>query len=64
MPLFDGDDLLAFIEQATWVTLNDYEAELMQERTEKSLSELAKYVKAIDRHARRARILHLHRRRA
>jgi len=47
MPLFDGDDLLAFLEQATWVTLNDYEAELMQERTEKRLSELASHVKAI-----------------
>ena len=47
MPLFDGQDLLAFLEQATWVTLNDYEAELMQERTEKRLSELAGYVKAI-----------------
>ena len=47
MPLFDGDDLMAFLEQATWVTLNDYEAELMQERTEKSLSQLAKYVKGM-----------------
>jgi adenosine kinase len=47
MPLFDGDDLMAFIEQATWVTLNDYEAELMQERTEKSLSELARDVKGL-----------------
>ena len=47
MPLFDGDDLLAFLEQATWVTLNDYEAELMQERTEKSLRELAGYVKGL-----------------
>jgi adenosine kinase len=47
MPLFDGDDLMAFIEQATWVTLNDYEAELMQERTEKSLNELAGYVKGL-----------------
>ncbi len=47
MPLFDGDDLLAFLEQATWVTLNDYEAELMQERTEKSLTELAGYGKGL-----------------
>ncbi|MGE5240276.1 MAG: carbohydrate kinase family protein [Bacteroidota bacterium] len=47
MPLFDGDDLLAFLEQATWVTLNDYEAELMQERTEKSLQQLAGYVKGL-----------------
>ena len=47
MPLFDGNDLLGFFEQATWVTLNDYEAELAQERTEKSLRELAGYVKGL-----------------
>jgi adenosine kinase len=47
MPLFNSRDLLAFLEQATWVTLNDYEAELMQERTEKSLSQLAGYGKGI-----------------
>ena len=33
MPLFDGDDLMRFVEQANWVTLNDYEAQLMQDRT-------------------------------
>lgn len=33
MPMFDGDDLKAFIEQANYVTVNDYEWELMQERT-------------------------------
>ncbi|MHB8623086.1 MAG: carbohydrate kinase family protein [Sulfuricaulis sp.] len=43
MPLFSGVDLIAFLEQATWVTLNDYEAELLQERTEKSLRQLAAY---------------------
>ena len=47
MPLFNGKDLLMFLEQAAWVTLNDYEAELMQERTEKSLNQLAGYVKGI-----------------
>ena len=47
MPLFNGDDLLRFLEQAAWVTLNDYEAELIQERTEKSLSQLAGYVQGI-----------------
>ena len=47
MPLFDGNDLLGFFEQATWVTLNDYEAELAQERTEKSLTELAGYVQGL-----------------
>jgi adenosine kinase len=47
MPLFDGKDLLRFLEQATWATFNDYEAELMQQRTGKSLNELAGYVKGL-----------------
>jgi adenosine kinase len=47
MPLFDGKDLLRFLEQATWATFNDYEAELVQQRTGKSLSELASRVKAL-----------------
>jgi adenosine kinase len=33
MPMFDGDDLKRFIKQATWVTVNDYEWQMMQERT-------------------------------
>ncbi|MCZ6774726.1 MAG: carbohydrate kinase family protein, partial [Proteobacteria bacterium] len=33
MPMFDGEDLKRFIDDATWVTVNDYESELMQERT-------------------------------
>ena len=47
MPLFDGKDLMDFVQQATWITLNDYEAELMQERTEKSLTQLAGYVQGL-----------------
>jgi adenosine kinase len=47
MPMFDGDELLAFVEQATWVTLNDYESELMQERTGLSLALLAEKVEAL-----------------
>jgi adenosine kinase len=47
MPLFDGEDLLAFLKQATWVTLNDYEAELLRERTGKPLHELAGYVRGL-----------------
>jgi adenosine kinase len=46
MPMFDGDDLLRFIEQASWVTVNDYEAELMQERTGLSAHEIAEHVDA------------------
>jgi adenosine kinase len=47
LPMFDGEDLLCFIEQATWVTVNDYEAELMEERTGKSPHEIAEMVEAL-----------------
>jgi adenosine kinase len=47
MPMFNGEELMLFVEQATWVTLNDYEAELMQERTGRSVQELAGYVQAL-----------------
>lgn len=46
MPMFNGDDLLAFIDQATWVTVNDYEAELLQQRTGLSAHEVAERVEA------------------
>lgn len=47
MPLFQRDDLLAFIEQAAWITLNDYECELMQERTGLAPHEIAQRVRAL-----------------
>jgi adenosine kinase len=47
MPMFNGEELLQFIEQATWLTLNDYESELMQERTGLSLEDIAKKVEAL-----------------
>jgi adenosine kinase len=46
LPLFNGEELLAFIRQADYVTTNDYEARLVQERTGKSVDELSKLVKA------------------
>jgi adenosine kinase len=33
MPMFGRDDLRKFIEEATWVTVNDYEWELLKDRT-------------------------------
>ena len=33
LPMFNGDDLRKFVEQATWVTVNDYEWELLKDRT-------------------------------
>lgn len=47
LPMFNGDELLAFVEQATWVAVNDYESQLLQERTGLSLSELAAKVQAL-----------------
>ncbi len=47
MPLFDGDDLVRFAGQATWLAFNDYEARLMMERTGKSIEALADRVEAI-----------------
>ncbi len=47
LPMFDGDDLLGFIEQATWITVNDYEMQLLQERTGLSPHEIAERVEAL-----------------
>ena len=47
MPMFDGDDLNHFLQQATWLTLNDYEFQLFSERTGKSAAEIASEVEAL-----------------
>lgn len=47
MPMFNGEDLLRFAEQATWITLNDYEAQLFGERTGLSPHEIAEHVEAL-----------------
>jgi len=47
LPMFNGDDLKQFIMQATYVTVNDYESELMQERTGWTLAEIAQHVQAL-----------------
>lgn len=46
MPLFDGAEFRAFIEQADYVTVNSYEASLLQERTGWSAADIAQRVKA------------------
>jgi len=47
MPMFSGAELLTFIDQATYVTVNDYEAKMLQDKTGKSLDEIAKRVNAL-----------------
>ena len=41
LPMFDGDDLRAFIAQASWVTVNDYEAKMLTDRTGLGLAALS-----------------------
>jgi adenosine kinase len=47
LPMFSGDELLHFIDQATWVTLNDYEGELLCSRTGLTPSQIASRVEAL-----------------
>jgi adenosine kinase len=44
LPMFDGRELAAFIEQATWVTVNDYEGKMLCERTGWSNAEISRKV--------------------
>jgi adenosine kinase len=46
LPMFDGEELLGFLDKAEWACMNDYESKLTQERTGLSIEELAKKVKA------------------
>ncbi|MCL4315950.1 MAG: carbohydrate kinase family protein [Gammaproteobacteria bacterium] len=47
MPMYNGAELMTFMEQAAWAAFNDYELQLMQQRTGKSAQELAKTVEAL-----------------
>lgn len=47
LPMFDGNDLKTFIHQASWVTVNDYEWQLIQDRTGLTPDEAAKDLKAL-----------------
>jgi adenosine kinase len=47
LPMFSGDDLRAFIKQATWVAVNDYEWQLVQDKTKLSAEEIASQVEAL-----------------
>jgi len=47
MPMFGDDELRTFIAQASWVTLNDYEWGLLQQKTGLSIPEVTAQVKAL-----------------
>lgn len=47
LPMFSGAELMGFVDQADYVTVNDYEAQLLQDKTGESLESLAKRVKGL-----------------
>jgi len=47
LPMFNGDELTRFIEQADWVTVNDYEAKMLSERTGWSSAEISRRVQGL-----------------
>jgi adenosine kinase len=47
LPMFDGDELKTFVDQASIVTVNDYEGQMLMERTELTAYELAERVDAL-----------------
>ncbi len=47
LPMFSGPELIAFIEQASYVAANDYEFEMLMDRTGLSLPEIAAKLDAL-----------------
>jgi adenosine kinase len=47
LPMFNREELLEFIEDATYIAVNDYEATLLSEKTSLSIEELSKKVEAL-----------------
>ena len=47
LPMFGGEDLKRFISQARWVTVNDYEWQLVQQKTGWGVRELTERVAAL-----------------
>ena len=47
LPMYSGPELTAFVNQASYVAVNDYEGQMLQERTGMKLEDLARKVKAL-----------------
>ncbi len=44
LPMFNGEELIRFIDQASWVTVNDYEGKMLCERTGLSCADISQRV--------------------
>jgi adenosine kinase len=47
MPMFSGDELKRFVDQATWVAVNDYEWQVLQEKTGWTAADIVSRVDAL-----------------
>jgi len=47
LPMFNGDELMQFIRDAHYLAVNDYEAQLLQQKTGQSIDSLAREVRAL-----------------
>jgi adenosine kinase len=47
LPMFGGDDIKRFVDQASWVAVNDYEWELVQQKTGWTAKDVTQRVKAL-----------------
>jgi len=47
LPMFDGADLARFIDQATWVTVNDYEGKMLSDRTGMTHADISRRVQGL-----------------
>ena len=47
LPMFNGEELLHFIEMATYLAVNDYESQVIQDKTGLNLAQLAAKVEAL-----------------
>ncbi|MDB6012565.1 MAG: adenosine kinase [Gammaproteobacteria bacterium] len=47
LPMFDGKDLKRFVEQATWVAVNDYEWQMIQQKTGWTESDVTQLTEAL-----------------
>lgn len=47
LPMFNGEELTHFIDQASWVTVNDYEGRMLSERCGLSSSDISRRVQGL-----------------
>jgi len=47
LPMFGGEEIMTFLDQATYAIVNDYESQMMLDKTGLSLEELAAKVDAL-----------------